>query len=100
MTSGTSHQAWPIVPRDGVPCRRCHLRAATYRAVRNHSHRHTRAAKYRCLDCINEEGFYEVMGPPKAPALPVEKPRRVRESPFDRARARELERLKTWTGSR
>lgn len=92
-----SHQAYPIAPREGVACRRCHQRPATYRAVRRGKNPHTQAAKYRCLTCINDEGTYEIMGPEKPPRQPTARP--PRKSPFERRRDAELEKLESWSGT-
>lgn len=83
-----THDAYPIAWREGLRCKRCHVKPATYRAVRRGAHPHTMAAKYRCLDCMNEEGIYKVMGEPKPPW----------RTPFERKREMELEKLKSWGG--
>lgn len=93
--SPVTHEAYPIAPRDGVPCRECKVRPATYRAVRIGAHPHTMAAKYRCTECVTSSRCFRIMGPEKPPKPPT---RRVRQSPADRAKLRELERWKTWTG--
>lgn len=93
-----THEAYPIAPRDGVPCRGCNLRPATYRAVRVGAHPHTMAAKYRCTECIMSDRCFRVMGPEKPPKSPTVA-QRVRQSPADRAKVRELERWKTWVGA-
>lgn len=94
-----THDAYPIAWRDGLRCKRCHVKPATYRAVRRGAHPHTMAAKYRCVDCMNEEGIYRVMGEPKGPWQPTPKSPRARVTPFERKREVEMEKLKSWSGT-